>query len=107
MRIVDGGAPFGIWHATGAGECSWFELARAVFEELGLDPERVSPISTDEFPVPAPRPPYSVLSHDMWAAAGIAPLPHWRDALHRAAPGVLRVAGDLSGPRRGSDATAE
>ena len=52
VRIVDGGAPFGIWHATGAGECSWFELARAVFEELGLDPERVSPISTDEFPLP-------------------------------------------------------
>jgi dTDP-4-dehydrorhamnose reductase len=91
VRIVDGGAPFGIWHATGSGECSWFELARAVFEELGLDPERVAPIATDDFPLPAPRPPYSVLSHDMWAAAGLEPLPHWRDALHRAAPGVLGV----------------
>ena len=89
VRIVDAGAPFGIWHATGAGECSWFELARAVFEELGLDPERVTPISTDDFPLPAPRPAYSVLSHDMWAAAGLEPLPHWRDALHRAAPTVL------------------
>jgi len=91
LRIVDGGAPFGIWHATGGGQCSWFELARAVFDELGLDPERVAPIPSEEFPVPAPRPAYSVLSHDMWAAAGLEPLPHWRDALRRAAPSVLRT----------------
>ena len=89
VRIVDGGAPFGIWHATGAGECSWFELARAVFEELGLDPERVSPVSTDEFRLPARRPAYSVLAHDMWGAAGLEPLPLWRDALRRAAPSGL------------------
>ena len=92
VRIVDGGDPYGIWHATGAGQCSWFELAQAVFDELGLDPGRVAPITTKEFPLPAPRPPYSVLSHDMWAAAGIDPLPHWRDALRRAAPTVLAPA---------------
>ncbi|HSO64319.1 MAG TPA: sugar nucleotide-binding protein, partial [Ornithinibacter sp.] len=91
VRIVDSGAPFGIWHATGSGQCSWFELARAVFEELGLDPDRVSPVTTEDFPLPAPRPAYSVLSHDMWATAGLEPLPHWREALRRAAPTVLRV----------------
>ena len=72
-----------------------------MFEELGLDPERVTPISTDDFPLPAPRPAYSVLSHDMWAAAGLAPLPHWRDALHRAAPtvlGTLRPCTTAPGP---------
>ena len=89
VRIVDAGAPFGIWHATGGGQCSWYELARAVFEELGLDPARVTPVTTADFPLPAPRPAYSVLSHDMWTAAGLSPLPHWRDALRRAAPTVL------------------
>jgi dTDP-4-dehydrorhamnose reductase len=89
VRIVDAGAPFGIWHATGGGECSWYELARAVLEELGLDPARVTPVTTAEFPLPAPRPAYSVLSHDMWEANGLSPLPHWRDALRRAAPTVL------------------
>ena len=91
LRIVDAGAPFGTWHATGAGECSWYELARAVFEELGLDPERVSPIPSTDFPLPAPRPLYSVLSHQMWAASALEPLPHWRDALRRAAPSVLAL----------------
>jgi dTDP-4-dehydrorhamnose reductase len=89
LRIVDAGAPFGTWHATSSGQCSWFDLARAVFEELGLDPQRVTPIAAVDFPLPAPRPAYSVLSHEMWAAAGLDPLPPWRDALHRAAPTVL------------------
>ncbi|MGG5260015.1 dTDP-4-dehydrorhamnose reductase [Phycicoccus avicenniae] len=86
VRIVDAGAPHGIWHGTNAGETSWHGLAQAVLEELGMDPARVSPIATSDYPAPAPRPAYSVLDHGMWAAAGIEPLPHWRDALHRAAP---------------------
>lgn len=89
VRVVDAGAPFGTWHATGSGAASWFDLARAVLEELGLDPERVRPSTSDAFQRPAPRPAYSVLSHEMWDAAGLAPLPPWRDALHRAAPTVL------------------
>jgi len=92
-RIVEAGAPFGIWHGTNAGQTSWHGLAQAVLTELGLDPERVRPITTAEFPLPARRPSYSVLDHSMWAAAGLDPLPDWRDALHRAAPTVLGPAG--------------
>lgn len=85
-RIVDSGAPYGIWHGTNGGETSWHGLAQAVLEELGLDPERVRPIATSDYPLPAPRPSYSVLGHEMWAANGLEPLPHWRDALRRAVP---------------------
>ncbi|QKE84067.1 dTDP-4-dehydrorhamnose reductase [Arthrobacter sp. NEB 688] len=88
-RIVEAGAPYGTWHGTSAGQTSWFGLARAVLEELGQDPDRVVPIGTDAYPLPAPRPPYSVLAHDMWAEHGLEPLPHWRDALHRAAPALF------------------
>ena len=88
-RLVEAGAPFGTYHGTGTGQCSWFDLARAVFAELGMDPERVRPTTSAAYARPAPRPAYSVLDHSMWAVAGLDALPDWRDALHRAAPSVL------------------
>ncbi|MCD2189112.1 dTDP-4-dehydrorhamnose reductase [Actinomycetospora soli] len=77
-------APAGTLHATGGGATTWCGFARAVFEELGADPQRVRGCTTDQFPRPAPRPAWSVLSPDSWTAAGLAPLPDWRDALHAA-----------------------
>jgi len=70
-----------VLHATGGGETTWFGFAGAVFTELGLDPARVRPCSSDEFPRPAPRPSYSVLSDEAWRASGLTPLRPWRDAL--------------------------
>lgn len=68
-------------HATNTGAATWFDLARAVFEGVGADPDRVLPCTSAEFVRPAPRPPYSVLSPAAWAAAGLTPLRPWRDAL--------------------------
>ena len=76
--------PAGVFHATGAGDTTWCGFARAVFAELGADPARVQAITSDQYPVPAPRPAYSVLSGEEWAAAGLTPLPDWRAALTRA-----------------------
>lgn len=70
-----------VLHCTNSGRASWFDLARAVFAELGADPERVLPCSSAEFPRPAPRPAFSVLSDRAWREAGLAPLRPWRDAL--------------------------
>jgi dTDP-4-dehydrorhamnose reductase len=74
----------GVYHATAAGETTWFGFARAVFAAAGLDPARVRPVGTAAFPRPAPRPHYSVLGHDAWAAAGLTPLAAWDAALAQA-----------------------
>ena len=82
--------PVGVLHCTNAAATTWFGLARAVFTEIGADPDRVQPCRTAEFPRPAPRPANSVLDTAGWAAAGLPELRHWRHALHAAAAaGVL------------------
>jgi dTDP-4-dehydrorhamnose reductase len=77
-------APAGIYHCTNGGEASWYVFARAIFAELGLDPARVEPTTSEAFVRPAPRPAYSVLSNVKWDLAGLPAMPHWRDALHEA-----------------------
>jgi dTDP-4-dehydrorhamnose reductase len=84
VALATSGAPGGVYHCTNAGETTWFGFTRAIFEELGADPDRVLPTTTAAFPRPAPRPAYSVLGNRRWLEAGLQPLPHWRDALHAA-----------------------
>jgi dTDP-4-dehydrorhamnose reductase len=81
LQIADDRVPGPILHAANEGAVSRFEQARAVFEECGADPARVRPVSTDQFPRPAPRPTYSALSSRESAAAGLTPLRPWRPAL--------------------------
>ncbi|MCZ2822338.1 dTDP-4-dehydrorhamnose reductase [Modestobacter sp. VKM Ac-2977] len=73
-----------VLHHTNSGQTSWHGLAQAVFEELGADPARVLPTTTDAFPRPAPRPAYSVLDGSAWTATGLAAPRPWREALHLA-----------------------
>jgi dTDP-4-dehydrorhamnose reductase len=84
VELGRSGAPAGVYHCTNTGDTTWFGFARAIFEELGADPARVLPTTTDAFPRPAPRPAYSVLSDLAWCRAGLTPLRHWRDALRSA-----------------------
>jgi dTDP-4-dehydrorhamnose reductase len=81
LDLADSAAAPGIYHWTNAGQASWHEFARAIFAGIGADPERVRPTTSEAFVRPAPRPAYSVLSHERWSSAGLpAPAP-WQDAL--------------------------
>lgn len=84
IGLAGSGAEYGTYHCAGAGQASWYELARAVFEEVGADPDRVRPCTTEQFPRPAPRPAYSVLSARSWTTAELPAMSHWRDALRSA-----------------------
>ncbi len=74
--LVAANASFGVWHLAADGDCTWAELAEAVFAEAGLDC-RVRRITSAEFGARAPRPAYSVLRSEK----GAPELPHWREGL--------------------------
>ena len=71
----------GIVHVTNSGECTWYEFAVEIVRASGLAAV-VKPVSTAEFPRPAQRPAYSVLSPDSLHAYKIQ-MPDWKDALRR------------------------
>jgi dTDP-4-dehydrorhamnose reductase/4-ketoreductase len=80
----------GVFHATNAGEATWYELAREVFSLVGADPDRVRPTSSAAFPRPAPRPAYSVLGHDRWPEINLEPMRAWKAALEEALPRIRK-----------------
>ena len=93
VLLLDSGAPAGVYHGTNSGVASKFDQARDVFALAGLDPERVLPTDSSAFVLPAPRPAYSVLGHDSWTAAGLAPMRTWQQAQAEAfAAGVFETA---------------
>jgi dTDP-4-dehydrorhamnose reductase len=71
----------GIVHVTNSGDCTWYEFAREIVRVSEL-PTKVKPVTTAEFPRPAPRPAYSVLSPDSLHAYNVR-MPEWQDALRR------------------------
>ena len=82
--LVAEAAPFGVWHLAAAGDCTWAELAEAVFADAGLDC-RVRRITSEEFGAKAPRPAYSVLRSEK----GAPTLPHWREGLRACLANLL------------------
>ena len=72
-----------------AGETTWFGFAQAIFESAAkrnasLKIPRVVPIATREYPTPAKRPAYSVLSNARLASALGVAIPDWREGLEDA-----------------------
>jgi dTDP-4-dehydrorhamnose reductase len=88
LALVRSGAPAGIYHATSGGQTTWFGLAREVYGLAGAQRALVTPTTSAAYRRPAPRPAYSVLGHNAWAATGIAPIGDWRAALRRAFPAM-------------------
>jgi len=71
---------YGLYHATSAGECTWFEFAAAIFEIAGVN-ANLSPTTSELYKTPAKRPQYSVLENARLQQLGLNQMRHWRDAL--------------------------
>ena len=80
--IIDKAPPPGVYHATNAGECSWYEFAREIFRIAGKE-IAVGETTSAAWGAPATRPAYSVLDNAALRDAGIDSMPDWRDALQR------------------------
>ncbi len=76
VRLIEG-VEFGIHHMSGAGACSWYEFAREIFEQAGVEC-RVLSATTEMLGRPAPRPAYSALTSQRDHAIV---LPSWQDGL--------------------------
>jgi dTDP-4-dehydrorhamnose reductase len=75
----------GIFHVTNQGPTSWYEFARQIVKELGLDPDMVNPIKTEQLnpPRPAIRPKNSVLENLALKLYDIQLLNNWVPELRR------------------------
>lgn len=71
---------YGVYHATGAGECSWYEFTKKIVEYAGIEAE-VSPCTTEEYPTPAKRPAYSSLDNMMLRVTVGDEFRPWEEAL--------------------------
>jgi dTDP-4-dehydrorhamnose reductase len=77
----------GIYHLAAGGRASRFELANAIIsimrDSSGLPTgwAKVKPITTREFPLPAPRPPHPIMSKDKIKRILGTEMTHWEDAL--------------------------
>jgi dTDP-4-dehydrorhamnose reductase len=88
MEKKEKACPYGIYHFSNEGACTWYDFACVIIKmarEAGenLQVGMVSPIKTEEYPLPAPRPPYSVLGKEKYKKATGGLVPSWQEALSR------------------------
>ncbi len=74
-EIVEWKKPFGIYHVTNAGGCTWYGWAKKIFELSGKSVKLV-PVGAERFPRPAKRPKYSLLLNTK-----LPPTRKWEEAL--------------------------
>jgi dTDP-4-dehydrorhamnose reductase len=69
-------------HYSNEGVCSWYDFAIEILDQSGI-PCTVSPINTEEYPLPATRPFYSVLNKAKIKKDFNITIPHWKESLIR------------------------
>lgn len=89
IALVLSDSPTGIYHGTSSGQASRFKFAKEIFRLSGADVSRVIPVSSEEYPMQAIRPAYSVLSHNAWASTKVQPMRNWQLALAEVMPSII------------------
>lgn len=71
-----------IYHYTNEGECSWYEFAREIITQSGIECQ-VHPLTTAQYPTKAKRPAYSVMDKTKIKRKYGIEIPLWQEALGR------------------------
>ena len=78
-------APYGIYHYSNEGNCSWYEFSCEIISQIRASEELlikdVLPISTEGYPLPAERPKYSVMSKEKIKQVTGLEIPSWQQSL--------------------------
>ena len=78
-NIIFDKLPFGVYHCSNKGYCSWYEFAKSIFRSLNLD-ANLKPIKTESLIQKAKRPKYSALKSEKLEKYGLG-MREWREAL--------------------------
>ena len=73
----------GIYHFTNEGVCSWYDFTKIIHKTAGITGCNVKPVSTEEYPVKAKRPAYSVLNKSKIKQTYGIEIPYWVDSLEK------------------------
>lgn len=79
-----------IYHYANQGHCSWFEFAEYIFQYIGAKLE-INPIKTEQYPLPAKRPSFSVLNTKKIVDTFGLQIPTWQSSLERCLEQLTRV----------------
>ncbi len=85
----------GIFHCTSEGECSWYDFAVEILKAASI-PVEVKPCTTDQFPRPAQRPPFSVLKNERLQELGKNTMPQWVDGFIKFLQSENRTKGEIA-----------
>ena len=81
-----GAVPYGLYHFADRGSCSWHGFSEEIIAQAkacGEEPKvrQVTPITSAEYPLPAPRPAYSVLDTELYRRVTGKNIPTWQESL--------------------------
>ncbi|NQU17132.1 MAG: dTDP-4-dehydrorhamnose reductase [Candidatus Saganbacteria bacterium] len=71
---------YGLYHLVNTGVCNRYEIAQEIVKLLKVD-VKIKPVSSDRFPLPAPRSASEAMRNYKLDLLGINPMPEWRQAL--------------------------
>lgn len=77
--VIEKKAPYGVYHLSNDGSCSWYEFAQEILKNHTK--VTILPVTSEEFPQKAQRPKYSVMSLSKVKALGFE-IPNWENALN-------------------------